>query len=130
MPYIGRPPCHWRRDSCADSRRAGEFLDHSLTHRKLLNLSGHSRRKALYEPDVARDFVVRDPILTKPADFFFVDGGAGFQNDPGTELFAIFRVRHAENLDVLNIGVPIQIFLDFAGIEVLATADDHVLDPS
>src|SRR6476646_8141289 len=53
-----------------------------------------------------------------------------FKNDQGTELFAIFRVRNAENLDVLNIGVPIQIFLDFARIEVLATADDHVLDAS
>src|SRR5258708_7377425 len=65
------------RVSCADSRRAGEFLDHRLTHRELLDLAAHGGREALHEPDVARYLVVRDPILTKPADTLLVEGGAG-----------------------------------------------------
>src|ERR1700682_2304501 len=118
------------RVSRAYSRRASEFLNHRLTHRKLLDLSGHSRREAPYEPDVARDLVVRDPILTNPADTLLVEGSAGPRNNPGTEFFAIFCVRHTENLDVLNIGMPIQILFDFTRIDVLTSADDHILDPS
>src|ERR1700737_4119543 len=103
------------RVSRAYSRRASEFLNHRLTHRKLLDLSGHSRREAPYEPDVARALVVRDPILTKPADTLLVEGGAGPRNNPGTEFFAIFCVRHTENLDVLNIGIPKKILFHFRG---------------
>src|SRR5579863_4800260 len=116
--------------SRADFRRAGEFLDHRLTHRELLDLAGHSGREALDETDVTRDLVVRNPILTELADTLLVEGSTGFRNDPGAEFFAILCIRHAEYLDILNIGVLIQILLDFTRIDVLAAADDHVLDPS
>src|ERR1700751_193446 len=49
--------------SCAYFRRGGELLGHRLTHRKLLDLAGYGGGEAFYEPDVARDLVVRDPIL-------------------------------------------------------------------
>src|SRR5260370_4527025 len=78
----------------------GEFLDHRLPHRKLLNLAGHGGGEALYEPDVAWDLVVRDPILTELADTLLVEAGTRLRNDPGTEFFAILNVRHAENLDI------------------------------
>src|SRR5882672_2988542 len=128
-----RPVRHtfrFRRGSCTDFRRAREFLDHRLTHRKLLDLAGHSGREALHEPDMARDLVVRDPILAEPAETLLVESGPGLRNDPGTEFFAIPCVRYAENLDVLNIGMPIQILFDFTRIDILAAADDHILDPS
>src|SRR5882724_10381288 len=84
--------------SCANFRRAGEILDHHLTHRKLLDLAGHSGREALYEPDVAGDLVMRDPILAKLANPLFVQGGIRLCNDPRTEFFAVLGVRNAEHL--------------------------------
>src|SRR5882757_5928276 len=130
MLYIRKLPRGYRESSWDDLRLAAEFLHHRLSHRKLLDLAGHSGREALHEPDVAGDLVVRDPILTERADTLLVGGGPGLRNDPGTEFFAILCVGHAEHLDVLNIGVPIQILLDFARIDVFAAADDHVLDPA
>src|SRR5712671_3091609 len=109
---------------------AGEFLDHRFAHCNLLNLAGHGRRKTVDEADIARNLVVGDPLLTEPADSFLVEIGAGSGDDPGTEFFAVFGVRYPEHLDVLNIGMAIQIFFDFARIDVFAAADDHVLDPS
>src|SRR6266478_2976837 len=79
---------------------------------------------------MARNLVVGNPVLTEPADSFLVEGGAGPGNDPGTEFFAVFGVRYPENLDVLDIGMAVQILFDFARIDVFAAADDHVLDPS
>src|SRR5438128_1367543 len=38
--------------SRASFRCASEFLDHRLTHRKLLDLAGHRGRELLHEPDV------------------------------------------------------------------------------
>src|SRR5580692_3122411 len=79
---------------------------------------------------MARDLVVRDTILTEPADALLVEGGTGLRNDPGTEFLAIPCIRHAENLDIPDLGVPIQILFDFTRVDVLAAADDHVLDPA
>jgi hypothetical protein len=72
-PQMRFSPC-----SCAGSRRAVELLNHRLTHRKLLDLAGHGGRELLHEPDVPRDLVVRDTILTELADTFLVERGAGF----------------------------------------------------
>src|SRR4029079_6176947 len=71
-----------------------------------------------------------DALPAEPADPLLIERGAGLGDDPGTELFAVFRVGHTENLDVLNIGMAIQILFDFARIDVFAAADDHVLDPA
>src|SRR6267142_955048 len=116
--------------SCAGSRCASEFLDHHLPHREFLNLARHRGREALDDPDVARDLVVRDAVLAERAYAFRIEGGACPGNDPGAEFFAVFCVWHAEDLDVLNFGVPIEILLDLARIDVLAAADHHVLDPA
>src|SRR6266566_2899568 len=130
MLYIRKLPRGYRESSWDDLRLAAEFLHHRLSHRKLLDLAGHSGREALHEPNVAGDLVVRDPIVTELADTLLVGGGPGLRNDPGTELFAIPCVGHAEHLNILNIGVPIQILFDFARIDVFAAADDHILDPA
>jgi len=65
----------FRPGSCANFRCAGKFLNHRLTHRKFLDLAGHRGREALHEPDVARDLVVRDTILTELPDTLLVEGG-------------------------------------------------------
>ncbi len=73
---------------------------------------------------------MRDPVLTEPADPLLVESGAGLGDDPGAQLFAVFRVGHPENLDVLNIGMTVQILFDFTRIDVFSAADDHILDPA
>src|SRR6266704_1732920 len=130
MLYIRKLPRGYRESSWDDLRLAAEFLHHRLSHRKLLDLAGHSGREALHEPDVAGNLVVRDPILAKLADTLLIEGSAGLCNDPRTEFFAVFRVRNAEHLDILDLWMLIQIFFDFTRIDVLPAADDHVLDPS
>src|SRR5262245_29402163 len=50
------------------------------------------------------------------------------QLDPGAEFFAVFRIGHANDLHVLDLGMAEQKLLDLAGIDVLAAAYDHVLD--
>src|SRR5712671_307863 len=96
---------------------AGEFLDHCLAHCKLLNLAGYGRRKAFDEANVAPNFVLRDPALTEAADPLLVESGAGLGDDPGAQFFAVFRMGNPENLDVLNIGMNVQIFLDLTRID-------------
>src|SRR5258707_526461 len=104
MPCIGRPPCRFPRGSCADFCLTGEFLDHRLTHRKLLDLAGHGGGEVLYEPDVARDFVVRDPIPTELADTLLVDrdeghsgpGGAVVPFRPKTHVVRAYRLNFFE----------------------------------
>jgi len=44
--------------------------------------------------------------------------------------FAVFRVRNAEHLDVLDIWMLIQIFFDFTRIDVSPPRVHHVLDPA
>src|SRR4029453_7578060 len=46
----------------------------------------------------------------------------------GAEFLAVAVVGDAEHLDVLDLGVAIQEFLDLARIEIFAAADHHVLD--
>src|SRR6266436_677495 len=50
------------------------------------------------------------------------------QANPGAELLAKFGVRHAEDLNIDNSGMLVEKFLDLAGIDALAAANDHVLD--
>jgi hypothetical protein len=57
-----------------------------------------------------------------------VAGLAGLEHDPGADLLAVLRVGHAEHLHVLHLGVAVQEFLDLARVDVLAAADQHVLD--
>src|SRR5258708_17810870 len=67
--HLGRYATHALSPcSCAGFRRAVELLDHRLTHRELLDLAGYGGRELLHEPDVARDLVVPDTILTALAD--------------------------------------------------------------
>src|SRR5260370_2262732 len=101
MPYIRKLPRGCRESSWDDLRLAAEFLHHRLSHRKLLDLAGHSGREALHEPNVAGDLVVRDPILTELSDTLLVGDGSGLRTDPGTQLFAIPCVAHAEQPTIL-----------------------------
>ena len=48
--------------------------------------------------------------------------------DPGADRLAIARIGHADHLDVLHLRVAIEELFDLARIDVLAAANDHVLE--
>src|SRR5207247_11199702 len=96
----------------------------------LLDLAGDRQRKRIDELPVARDLVARDPAFAPSGDLIARGRGPLAQLDPGHDLLAVFLRRHADDLDVRDVGVAVKEFLDLARIDVLAPADDHVLDPA
>src|SRR4029077_10508716 len=50
--------------------------------------------------------------------------------DPGHDLLAVLLRRHPDDLDVRDVGMRVQEFLDLARVDVLAAANDHVFDPA
>jgi hypothetical protein len=79
---------------------------------------------------VARDLVVRE-LAGREGRTPARDGlGAGLHPDPGAELLAVLRVGHPDDLSVEDVGVGVEELLDLARVDVLAAADDHVLDPA
>ena len=69
---------------------------------------------------------MRDLTAAKLPDLFGVRRGARAQDDAGAELLAILRIGHAHALHVLHFGMAVQELLDFARIDVLAAANQHV----
>src|SRR4029079_7186385 len=105
-----------------------ELRDHRLPHLELLRLPGRSQRKLLDDAHVARHLVVRDLPLAEVADRVLVERVAAAGDDPGAHLLAVFRIGDAEDLRVLDAGMAQQVLLDLARVDVLAAADQHVLD--
>ena len=79
--------------------------------------------------DVFRGFIARDSLQRELADFLLGDLDPLFGNDDSHDLFAVFPAGHADDLHVLDLGVGIEEVLDLLGVDVLAAADDHVLNP-
>src|SRR5205085_3053985 len=77
---------------------------------------------------VAGHLVAGDAALAVGAQL--VDGGAGarLEDDPGHDLLAVGGAGHADDLGIADRGMGVQVLLDLARIDVLAAADDHVLD--
>src|SRR5579883_219269 len=118
-------------------RRSGRLLDFQpelgdglLAHHELLDLAGDGHREFADELDVPWDLVVGDLALTELLDLLRRGALALAQLDPGADLLAVLRIGHADHLHVLHLGMAVQELLDLAGIDVLAAADDHVLQPA
>src|ERR1700754_2544404 len=79
---------------------------------------------------MARNLLMGDLALAEGLNFALGQRLAFPQSNPGAELLAIFRIRNAEDLHVLDLWMTVEIFLDLARIDVLAAANDQVLDPS
>src|SRR5450631_1199110 len=99
-----------------------------LTHHELLDLAGDRHGKFVDEFDVAGNLVVRDLSLTERADLVGRERLARARPDPCAELLAVAGVSDPENLNIQNLRMTIEEFLDFSGIEILAATDHHVLD--
>src|SRR5262245_57606154 len=52
------------------------------------------------------------------------------QSNPGTQLFAVLRVRNADYLYLADLWVAVKNLFELPRIDVLATPDDHVLETS
>src|SRR5579872_4088621 len=48
--------------------------------------------------------------------------------DPGTDLLAIFAIRHTEDMGFEHRGMGVENLFDFARVDVLAAANDHILE--
>ena len=105
-----------------------QLLDRLFAHHELLDLAGDGHRELRHELDVARDLVVGDLALAEGADLLVGRGLAGMQLDPGADRLAEARVGHANHLHVQHLRMPVEELLDLARIDVLAAADDHVLE--
>src|SRR5439155_16413052 len=108
-----------------ESARRGQLLSQlALEHLA----GGVARKLVVAEEDPGRDLEGGQPLGYVPAQRVFVDGGAVAQPDDGTHLFPQLGVREADHGDVADVGVLEQGALDLGGVDVLAPADDDVLD--
>src|SRR3954447_5801116 len=105
-----------------------ELLDRLLAQLELLDLAGHGHRELVHHLNVARRLVVGDPALAERGHRLAVQRGAAAGDDAGHQLLAVAGVGHAHDLDVGDVRVRHQELLDLARVDVLAAADDHVLD--
>src|SRR5690348_14757071 len=105
-----------------------QLLHRRFPHHKLLHLAGDGHGEGIDEFDVAGYFVMRDLAFAEGLDLLGAGAFAGFELDPGAKLLAVFLIGHAHNLHRFHLGMAEEELLDLAGIDVLATADHHVLD--
>src|SRR2546421_8419665 len=107
-----------------------ELGDGDLAHLELLDLAGHRHGELVDELDVAGDLEVGDLAPAELPELLRCGGGVLPEPDPGHDLFAVLGVGNANDLYVAHVGVRVEELLDLARVDVLASANDHVLDPA
>src|SRR5215471_1753468 len=107
-----------------------EFAYHLLAHHKFLGLTGCRHWKFCNEPDVTGDLEMGDSPLTEGANLLRRGRLPRLQNDKCADFFSKALIGNPKNLNGLHLGMLHQIFFDLAGIDILAPADKHVLDPA
>ena len=86
--------------------------------------------KFLDEVDVLGALVPGDSVLAVVDDILLGDVGTRFPDDEGTDLLSVLLALDTDDLDIPDAGAVVQVVLDLLGLDVLPSADDHVLDPS
>src|SRR5579875_234942 len=104
-----------------------EFHDSALAQDKLLHLSGGSHGKTLSELDVARDLLMADLPLTVGTHFLLAQFFASFGDNHGQQFLSKEKIGYAYNLHIGDFGMADKKLLDFARINVLTPANDHIL---
>src|SRR6478672_13023884 len=114
---------------CSLGGLEAEDPDTLLAHVDLAHLPGDGHRELVDDADVARDFVVRQLAGREGLHGVNVQRGpVRLHPDPRANLLAVLLVGDADHLSILDVRVGVKEFLDLAGINVLPTADHHVLD--
>src|SRR5204863_9750404 len=86
-------------------------------------------RKRVDDLPVPRDLVAGDSPTARRRETLGRRDQPVAQLDPGHGLLAVARIRDTDHLDLTDLWQAVEELLDLAGIDVLAAADDHVLDP-
>ena len=105
-----------------------QLLDRILAHLVLEDLAGGVHREAVDKVDVARHLVLRHVRADKVLELFLARGLALLEDDARHDLLAVLLVRHADDLHVLDLRVRVEEVLDLLRVDILAAADDHILD--
>lgn len=97
-----------------------------------MDLAGDCQRVLGDELDVFWDFVVGDAslavVVNTLASYWVI--GQVFDLYHHCHLLSVLLVRNCNHLGIQQSAHLHQVFLDFLGVDVLATADDHVLYPA
>src|SRR5438067_1535733 len=128
---LRQPTCRAPSGSGGDDGGGGfeAKLGHGhLAHLELLDLARDRHRERVDELPVARDLVRGDFAPAEGHQVVIRDPGTLARLHPGHDFFAVALAGHADDLDIAHVGVGVQEFLDLARIDVLAAADNHVLD--
>src|SRR5438093_1032922 len=107
-----------------------QFRAHDFAHLEFLDLSADGRRKFGDELHVPRHFVMRNIFPAESADVVGRGGLAWTKLYPDTQFFTVFRIRNAEHGGLRDVGMYEKKFFDFARINILTAANDHVFQPS
>src|SRR5690349_24305623 len=108
-----------------------QHADGGLAHVHLADLAACRHREVLDYAHVARDLVVGKLAAGVVPDIGCGHRpGAGTQPDPRHDLFAEPGVWYPDDLDVPDVRVGVEEFLDLARRDVLPAPDDHVLEPA
>src|SRR2546429_3676911 len=105
-----------------------EFFSGLLAHLELHDFASDRHREGIDELNVTRYFVMSN--LPFAVCYYLLFGGplAGFELDPGHDLFTVFGIRYTDDLHIADLGMGIEELLDLSGIDVFAATNDHILD--
>src|SRR5689334_10599673 len=95
----------------------------------LEHLAARRARELRHEVDRAGELVAREPLPRERDQRLRRRAGARAQDDQRLDGLPPMSVGYTDDGDVGDVGVLRQRLLDLDRIDVLAAADDHVLDP-
>jgi hypothetical protein len=108
--------------------RRGAHFDFELANREPLYLSCWRCRKAVNETNVVGNFETCDLSAAELLHIFCIDVRPRPHSDPRCQYFAEPIIAEAENARLIDIGMALQVLLNLAGVDVLAAADNDVLE--
>src|SRR5882757_7006112 len=97
---------------------------------EFLHLAGRGLRKLVDEAPEPRGFVGRQMLPAEIEQVVLARPILAGATDDGCGNFSPDLIRHADDRDIDDAGITAQKFLDFAGIDVFAATDDHVIEPA
>ena len=127
-PHERKARC--RRDRVGRGRRAPDQGDRLFAQPVLLHLARGGHGKRLGEADPARDLERGEVLLKVAPQLILPHRSAGLEADPGEDLLAQVPGRDSHDLRVGDSGMAARDRFDLGGIDVLAAADDHLLEAS
>ena len=115
-----------RRASPTAERR--QLAAWSLAQLVLHHFAGGVAGELVDEPEVAGAFVVGEALGAEREQRLVRERRAGLAHHERADVLAEHLVRHADDRGLLHVGVLEDHGLDVGGVDVVAAADDHVLD--